>query len=95
LFGFGQRIVADPLSFGLTNTTDACTTGLPIPFFLGNCDASVINQYAFIDNIHPTANVHNILGNELLSAIPVPAAIWLFGSGLIGLTGLARHKTRA
>ena len=95
LFDFSQRLAADPLSFGLTNITDACTAGLPFPAFLGSCDASVINQYAFIDNIHPTANVHNIVGNELLSAIPVPAAIWLFGSGLIGLTGLARRKTHA
>ena len=92
LFDFGQRIVDDPFSFGLTNITDACTTGLPIPVFLGNCDDSVINQYAFIDDIHPTANLHNILGNELLSAIPVPAAVWLFGTGLIGLIGLVRRK---
>jgi len=27
-----------------------------------------------------------------VSAVPVPAAIWLFGSGLIGLIGLARRK---
>ena len=26
------------------------------------------------------------------SAVPVPAAVWLFGSGLIGLAGLARRK---
>jgi hypothetical protein len=26
------------------------------------------------------------------SAVPVPAAVWLFGSGLIGLIGLARRK---
>jgi hypothetical protein len=29
-----------------------------------------------------------------VTAIPVPAAAWLFGSGLIGLIGLARRKTR-
>ena len=28
-----------------------------------------------------------------ISAVPVPAAVWLFGSGLIGLVGLARHKS--
>lgn len=28
-----------------------------------------------------------------LTAVPVPAAVWLFGSGLIGLLGLAKHKT--
>ena len=26
------------------------------------------------------------------AAVPVPAAVWLFGSGLIGLVGLARRK---
>lgn len=25
-----------------------------------------------------------------LSAVPVPAAVWLFGSGLVGLVGVAR-----
>jgi len=27
-----------------------------------------------------------------VSAVPVPAAVWLFGSGLIGLVGFARRK---
>lgn len=27
-----------------------------------------------------------------VSVVPVPAAVWLFGSGLIGLVGLARRK---
>ena len=27
-----------------------------------------------------------------LSAVPVPAAVWLFGSGLLGLVGVARRK---
>lgn len=35
-------------------------------------------------------------GNSLtvlsVSSVPVPAAVWLFGSGLIGLIGLARRK---
>ncbi len=29
------------------------------------------------------------------SLVPVPAAVWLFGSGLLGLVGLARKKARA
>ena len=29
-----------------------------------------------------------------ISAVPVPAAVWLFGSGLLGLVGVARRKTK-
>lgn len=28
----------------------------------------------------------------VVSAVPVPAAVWLFGSGLLGLVGIARRK---
>ena len=42
------------------------------------------NGYAgFTYELYLTGNV---------SAVPVPAAVWLFGSGLIGLIGLARRK---
>jgi hypothetical protein len=27
--------------------------------------------------------------------VPVPAAVWLFGSGLLGLVGIARRKKKA
>jgi len=39
-------------------------------------------------------NLLNIEGNVVqdLSSVPVPAAVWLFGSGLIGLIGVARRK---
>ena len=30
-----------------------------------------------------------------VSAVPVPAAVWLFGSGLLGLVGVARRKKSA
>jgi len=30
-----------------------------------------------------------------VSAVPVPAAVWLFGSGLIGLVGIARRRNPA
>ena len=29
---------------------------------------------------------------EPFPSVPLPAAVWLFGSGLIGLTGIARRK---
>jgi hypothetical protein len=32
---------------------------------------------------------------DVASAIPVPAAVWLFGSGVLALVGLARGRKRA
>ncbi|MDX2507825.1 MAG: VPLPA-CTERM sorting domain-containing protein [Gammaproteobacteria bacterium] len=32
------------------------------------------------------------LDNIAISSVPLPAAVWLFGSGLIGLIGIARRK---
>lgn len=32
---------------------------------------------------------------ESISAVPIPPVLWLFGSGLLGLIGLARHKKSA
>ena len=36
-----------------------------------------------------------ITSNMLISAVPIPGAIWLFGSGLLGLIGVARRKKAA
>ena len=47
-----------------------------------NADTSVFPNDYYIDDIS-------------FSAIPLPAAVWLFGSGFIGLIGLARRKTHA
>lgn len=43
---------------------------------------------------NPTGSAYNIgsIQTITVSAVPIPAAIWLFSSGLIGLIGLARRK---
>ena len=38
------------------------------------------------------ADGNNVGPTETVSTVPVPAAAWLFGSGLIGLVGIARRK---
>jgi hypothetical protein len=52
----------------------------------------------FEDTISKVPNQTWLVFNEELSysptapAIPVPAAVWLFGSGLLGLVGIARRR---
>ena len=41
-----------------------------------------------LEGIGDTSNLAAKLG----PVVPVPAAVWLFGSGLIGLIGVARRK---
>lgn len=43
-----------------------------------------------LEGIGSTANLAAKLGP--ITVVPVPAAVWLFGSGLIGLVGIARRK---
>ena len=52
---------------------------------------------AYNDNITLTAPLGDADYDDMLvraefSPVPVPAAVWLFGSGLLGLIGAARRK---
>ena len=49
------------------------------------------------NSVPPKTNINNdaYLDAAYLQIVPVPAAVWLFGSGLIGLIGLARRKAQA
>ena len=48
-----------------------------------------------LDGYYGTSSINLLLyRDDPVSPIPVPAAAWLFGSGLLGLIGVARRKTR-
>jgi len=53
------------------------------------------NDFIDIDSIIEiqfSSTSSSYLVRDNISAVPVPAAAWLFGSGLIGLIGVARRK---
>ncbi len=92
-----------PLAVTTWNTTTLCTPRVDCmgnalsggaPFFDDGISGS-----ALIDGPFPDFNVSFDIGsgNSLtllnVSTVPVPAAVWLFGSGLIGLIGFTRRKT--
>ena len=57
----------------------------------GSCQDG-IRGCGMIDGAFPGFNANF---DFQVAAIPVPAAVWLFGSGLLGLVGVARRKKAA
>ena len=49
-------------------------------------------EYAFGTTYGPRAWNGTVYYETATSVVPVPAAAWLFASGLIGLAGIARRK---
>lgn len=91
-----------PLAMTTWNTAMLCTPGVDC---IGNAlsgggpfiDDGIAGS-PMIDGPFPGISVNFDIGsgNSLtvtsVSEVPVPAAVWLFGSGLIGLAGIARRK---
>ncbi len=83
--------------WGLTNTADFLN--VQSDFYWSGSELNSLGGWAF----NFDSGYQNVLnkGDSLfawavrsgdVSAVPVPAAVWLFGSGLMGLLGLARRK---
>ena len=57
-----------------------------------------VSELRIINSEDPSWNGPSLaatLGIDNITAVPVPAAFWLFGSGLLGLIGIARRKKAA
>ena len=48
-------------------------------------------SYLYLNDFGSDYDIGSALVRDI-STVPVPAAVWLFGSGLIGLIGIARRK---
>lgn len=84
LYALYIEIITDPGSFGFSNVTDPAPLGGPY------------DGYLFYDLLHPTTAFHNVIAGKALDmVVPVPSAIWLLGSGLIGLVGIRRTFRKA
>jgi len=78
---------ADWTTYNFATTVDASATGGITLQFNSTCGADA--------NCFADFSIDNVSINADVSAVPVPAAVWLFGSGLLGLVGVARRKASA
>ena len=81
-----------------SETPDTLTLTGSNQFVLALFDgASWIGDSSVTDNGANAYTVEFQMGQDVLvvdvQVIPVPAAVWLFGSGLIGLVGIARRRS--
>ena len=85
----GITLVEDSqnLMFGFLATDVAGVINAPG----GSFDPNALGEYNFGIQVSQTGwSVENVRMD--VQVVPVPAAIWLFGSGLLGLVGIARRK---
>jgi hypothetical protein len=93
----GTSTVKNAMNLGTpnpnNNTKNTVWNGVSIdtPSDADNWNGSKMIDGPFIGS---SANF-NVMGiqNTPIAAVPVPAAAWLLGSGLLGLVGVARRKT--
>lgn len=72
----------DPLEFSVLGLTlDSVEAGF----------ASHVAGFTAFDG-YPGVSSAFFYGDRLVSEVPLPAAMWLFGSGLLGLLGVARRR---
>ena len=105
----GNKAYFDPsgkfqADYGLTNTGPFSNLGGPYywsatEYALDTNDAWLFDaDTGYQGNVNKTVSnvyvwaVHS--GNVGASTVPVPAAIWLLGSGLVGRFGFVRHRAR-
>jgi len=95
---FNQQI--DPLygAHGLDINEDGTTLFTTLKLDLSDSTRNGIGYIdadtgdAVIIGVDGATNLHGLV---YVSSIPVPAAVWLFGSGLLGLIGISRRKKAA
>jgi phospholipase/lecithinase/hemolysin len=66
-FSLLGEVVSDPAAFGFANATEPCYTGFVVPG-PGETECADPDAYVFWDREHPTAALHAVLADQMLTA---------------------------
>ena len=83
---FGQEFDQAGIALGTTNTLYGLT---------GNSGPGQVQSYILGTDVTVTADGTLKVGGGTGPTVPLPAAVWLFGSGLLGLFGVGRRRAAA
>lgn len=86
-FGLLTDAYSNPEAYDFANVTDGCYSLLVIS---GGTTCDNPDGYLSWDGFHPTTRAHELLAANVV--VPLPAAVWLFASGLFGLLVSARRR---
>ena len=75
-----------PCAYGANAGSGTCTN-----YYSTDWDGDGIRGAGMINGPFPGFNANF----DMSAPVPVPAAVWLFGSGLVGLVGVARRRKKA
>lgn len=87
--GYQRAITAGAPGNGFTNVSARCFDER-VPSL-----CATPASYLYWDNIHPTAAAHQILGNQMLAAVPEPQTMLLMAVGVAALLGLGGRRQRS
>ena len=51
-------------------------------------------SYLFWDDLHPTTQAHELLADYSEASVPIPGAVWLFGSGIICILSASSKRKK-
>ena len=85
----GSSIAISAVSLSSNTHSLGGFNGLQEVYDVPNANAVILNP-----ELSDASSVSSV-GSALVRVVPAPAAVWLFGFGLLGLIGAARRKVRA
>jgi hypothetical protein len=81
--------------FFTVNDMSAVGTASQLFAFTGNGTTGKLQSYILGSATLGTNGTLTLTGNTVAAPVPLPAAVWLFGSGLMGLVGVSRRRKAA
>jgi outer membrane lipase/esterase len=95
LYDYNEEILAHPLKYGFTNTTQACYSNTPSSDASATgCDASNIDSFVYWDDVHPTKPVQALWAQGMQQAIPEASSWAMLLMGFAGTAFMGLRSAR-